>query len=202
MFVFMDNKSIIAQLKTATSNFAGMTIGGVCGALVPVGTNHVTHSLLDGNLLQASPLSAMVFGGLVFSCLSVFSFSRSVFGSWYKALGFVMAIEGYMTFTSGWLSTTALVFLVAINLIANGCRVAAERQAELDAIKPEVAPVPECGLKSAVEAHDLRIAKLEAAPVEIKPVKSTKVRAKAKRVVKTKVVKAEKAEKVEASDLN
>ena len=37
----------------------------------------------------------------------------------------------YMTFTAGWLSVTALVFLIAINAIANGCRVAAERDAEL-----------------------------------------------------------------------
>jgi hypothetical protein len=36
-----------------------------------------------------------------------------------------------MTFTTGWLSITALVFLIAINASANGCRVAAERDAEL-----------------------------------------------------------------------
>ena len=53
-----------------------------------------------------------------------------MFGSWYKALGFVIALEGYMTFTAGWLSITALVFLIAINAIANGCRVAAELDAE------------------------------------------------------------------------
>jgi hypothetical protein len=68
----------------------------------------------------------------VFSCLSVYAFARAVFGTWYKALGFVVALEGYMTCTAGWLSITALVFLVAINAIANGCRVAAEREAELE----------------------------------------------------------------------
>jgi hypothetical protein len=39
--------------------------------------------------------------------------------------------QGYMTFTAGWLSVAALVFLIAINAIANGCRVAAERDSEL-----------------------------------------------------------------------
>lgn len=127
--------SIIAQLKIAGSNPGALVIGGACGALVPLGTSYVSHTLLHGNLAQLSVLPILVLGGLVFSCLSVYSFSRSVFGSWYKALGFVAAIEGYMTFTDGWLSITALVFLIAINAIANGCRVACERQAELDAIE-------------------------------------------------------------------
>ncbi len=43
----------------------------------------------------------------------------------------MMALEGSMTFTAGWLGVTALVFQIAINAIANGCFVAAEREAEL-----------------------------------------------------------------------
>ena len=47
-----------------------------------------------------------------------------------------------MTCTTGWLSVTALVFLVAINAVANGYRVAAEREAEL---KPSAARVQRRG---------------------------------------------------------
>jgi len=127
----MQTRSIISQLHIAVRNPTALLLGGACGALVPLGTCYVTHELLHGDLVQLSILLLLVLGGLVFSCLSVYAFARAVFGTWYKALGFVIALEGYMTFTAGWLSVTALVFLIAINAIANGCRVAAERDAEL-----------------------------------------------------------------------
>jgi hypothetical protein len=127
----MQTRSIISQLHIAVRNPTALLLGGACGALVPLGTWYVTHELLHGDLVQLSILLLLVLGGLVFSCLSVYAFARAVFGTWYKALGFVIALEGYMTFTAGWLSVTALVFLIAINAIANGCRVAAERDAEL-----------------------------------------------------------------------
>lgn len=136
----MAPKSIINQLNIAARNPLALLFGGACGALVPLGTNYVTHELLHGDLVQLSVLPLLVLGGLVFSCLSVYSFARSVFGTWYKALGFVVALEGYMTFTTGWLSVTALVFLIAINAIANGCRVAAEREAEIAAGKAPAEP--------------------------------------------------------------
>lgn len=127
----MQTRSIISQLNTAVRNPTALLLGGACGALVPLGTCYVTHELLHGDLVQLSILPLLVLGGLVFSCLSVYAFARAVFGTWYKALGFVIALEGYMTCTAGWLSVTALVFLIVINAIANGCRVAIEREAEL-----------------------------------------------------------------------
>lgn len=126
----MQARSIISQLHTAVRNPTALLLGGACGALVPLGTFYVTHELLRGELVQLSVLPLLVVGGLVFSCLSVYAFARAVFGTWYKALGFVVAVEGYMTFTAGWLSVAALVFLVSINAITNGCRVATEREAE------------------------------------------------------------------------
>ena len=42
--------------------------------------------------MQLSILPLLVLGGLVFSCLSVYAFARAVFGTWYKALGFVIAL--------------------------------------------------------------------------------------------------------------
>jgi hypothetical protein len=135
----MQTRSIISQLYTAIRNPTALLLGGACGALVPLGTCYVTHELLRGDLVQLSVLPLLVLGGLVFSCLSVYAFARAVFGAWYKALGFVVALEGYMTFTAGWLSVAALVFLAAINAIANGCRVAAEREAEPGTVRPSSA---------------------------------------------------------------
>ena len=97
----MPTLSIINQLHTAVRNPTALLLGGACGALVPLGTSYVTHELLAGELAQRSILPLLVFGGVVFSSLSVYAFARTVFGSWYKALGFVVALEGYMTFTTG-----------------------------------------------------------------------------------------------------
>lgn len=48
-----------------------------------------------------------------------------MFGSRMKAIGFTALIEGIMmTADAGWLSAVALVYLVAINAVANGCRLA------------------------------------------------------------------------------
>jgi hypothetical protein len=90
----MQSRSIISQLHIAVRNPTALLLGGACGALVPLGTCYVTHELLHGDLVQLSILLLLVLGGLVFSCLSVYAFAQAVFGTWYKALGFVIALEG------------------------------------------------------------------------------------------------------------
>ena len=48
-----------------------------------------------------------------------------MFGSRVKAIGFTALFEGIMmTADAGWLSGIALCYLVVINAIANGCRLA------------------------------------------------------------------------------
>ena len=131
------NDNVVGQINTALRHKTALAIGGACGALVPLGTSHVAHELMHGDLVQLSVLALLVLGGMVFSCLSVYAFSRAVFGSWYKALGFVIALEGYMTFTTGWLSVTALVFLIAINAVTNGCRVAAGCESGRRRVRPQ-----------------------------------------------------------------
>ena len=88
----MQSRSIISQLHIAVRNPTALLLGGACGALVPLGTCHVTHELLHDDIVQLSILLLLVLGGLVFSCLSVYAFARAVFGTWYKALGFVIAL--------------------------------------------------------------------------------------------------------------
>jgi hypothetical protein len=73
----------------------------------------------------ACPKAAIVYAGLLFSALTVLGWSSDMFGSRVKAIGFTALLEGIMmTADAGWLSATALCYLVAINAVANGCRLA------------------------------------------------------------------------------
>jgi hypothetical protein len=61
----------------------------------------------------------------LFSALTVLGWSSDMFGSRVKAIGFTALLEGIMmTADAGWLSAIALCYLVAINAVANGCRLA------------------------------------------------------------------------------
>jgi hypothetical protein len=67
----------------------------------------------------------IVYAGLLFSALTVLGWSSNMFGSKAKALGFTLLLEGIMmTSSAAWLTAIALTYLVLINAVANGCRLA------------------------------------------------------------------------------
>lgn len=113
---------IVGQVQTAlkAENRLATFLGALLGAIVPVATFTVAHSLTSWRELMA----LLVVGGLLYSGTTVYQWGRLAFGSWYKALGFTVLLEGVMTFSHGWLSGTALGYLVAINAIATGATLA------------------------------------------------------------------------------
>jgi VIT1/CCC1 family predicted Fe2+/Mn2+ transporter len=116
---------IVAQVRLALAaeNRLATLLGALLGALVPVATFAVAHVELAGDWRQ--PLAILVAGGLLYSATTVYQWGRLAFGSWYKALGFAVLIEGVMTFsTVGWLSAVALGYLACINAIATGATLA------------------------------------------------------------------------------
>jgi hypothetical protein len=54
----------------------------------------------------------------------VLGWSTDMFGSKVKAIGFTALLEGIMTTDAEWLAEIALGYLVVINAVANGCRLA------------------------------------------------------------------------------
>jgi len=71
------------------------------------------------------PKAMIVYAGLLFSALTVLGWSSNMFGSKAKALGFTLLLEGIMmTSSAAWLTAIALAYLVLINAVANGCRLA------------------------------------------------------------------------------
>jgi len=114
----------LAQLRLARRRPLAALLGATPG-FVPVGVYWVGHHELTSWAPWTCPKAMIVYAGLLFSVLTVYGWSTEMFGSKIKALGFTVLIEGIMmTAAAGWLNLIALGYLVAINAIANGCRLA------------------------------------------------------------------------------
>ena len=85
------------------------------GGFVPIAVYALVH-----DEVEAHPwLWTMAVGGLAFSAISVFGWAKSAFHIRLKALGFVILLEGVVTFASErWLSLAGLVVLVTINSVS------------------------------------------------------------------------------------
>jgi hypothetical protein len=114
----------LAQLRAARRKPVAALIGATAG-LVPVGVYEVGHHELTSWSPIECPKAMIVYAGLLFSALTVLGWSTTMFGRKAKALGFTLLLEGIMmTSSAGWLTAIALTYLVLINAVANGCRLA------------------------------------------------------------------------------
>jgi hypothetical protein len=114
----------LAQLRAARRKPVAAIIGATAG-LVPVGVYEVGHYELTSWSPIDCPKAMIVYAGLLFSALTVLGWSTNMFGSKSKALGFTLLLEGIMmTSSAAWLTAIALTYLVLINAVANGCRLA------------------------------------------------------------------------------
>jgi len=114
----------LAQLRAARRKPVAALIGATAG-LVPVGVYEVGHHELTSWSPLECPKAMIVYAGLLFSALTVLGWSTNMFGNRAKALGFTLLLEGIMmTSSAGWLTAIALTYLVLINAVANGCRLA------------------------------------------------------------------------------
>ncbi len=120
---------VVGQVREAFSRGPLATVfGALLGAGVPVGVYRMAHLELatlptwwDLRALKA----LIVLGGLLFSATSVLKWGRMAFRSPYKAAGFTILMEGFMSFSSdAVLSLGALGYLTVINAIATACTIA------------------------------------------------------------------------------
>src|SRR5262249_34673759 len=114
----------LAQLRMARRKPIAALLGATAG-LVPVGVFELGHYEIASWSPLDCPKATIVYAGLLFSALTVLGWSTDMFGSKVKAIGFTALLEGIMmTADAGWLSAIALGYLVVINAVANGCRLA------------------------------------------------------------------------------
>ena len=114
-----DASSVIDQIRIAFSVSAiGSLVGIVLGASIPLTTFMIAHSEVKEFW---SIYTALVAGGLLFSAKNVFQWTKVAFRDTYKAVGFVLLIEGAMIYSKiQWLNYLGLGILIAINAIASG----------------------------------------------------------------------------------
>lgn len=114
----------LAQLRLAWRKPLAALLGASAG-LVPIGVFVLGHYELTSWSPLECPKAVIVYAGLVFSALTVLGWSSEMFGSRIKALGFTALLEGIMMSAhDGRLSAVALGYLIVINAVANGCRLA------------------------------------------------------------------------------
>lgn len=87
-------------------------VGFALGGFVPLASFTLIHSEA-----QRQPLLwILVIGGLAYSALSVYRWAQEAFRYRIKAAGFVILLEGAMSFSSvHWLSLAGLAILIGIN---------------------------------------------------------------------------------------
>lgn len=113
-------------LAAQKENLPAVIVGFLLGGFVPLATYATAHSL--GDQLFHNPLGFLVLGGLIFSCYTVVAWGKNAFSSLLKSIGFVLLVEGSMTFAPvQWVGLVALAFLVVINGIATGVNLALRR---------------------------------------------------------------------------
>jgi hypothetical protein len=124
-----DAMNPLAQIRLARRRPLAALLGASAG-LVPVGVFELGHYELTSWSPLVCPKAAIVYAGLVFSALTVLGWSGDMFGSRIKAIGFTALLEGIMmTADAHWLTGIALGYLVVINSVANGCRLAMRDEA-------------------------------------------------------------------------
>ena len=98
-----------AEVKYFQRN-AQRLVGIALGAFVPLASYTLVH--VDGR----REVWILVAGGLVYSALTVYKWAERAFTYRMKAIGFVVLLEGVMTFTRvEWLGLAGLAILMGLN---------------------------------------------------------------------------------------
>ncbi len=99
----------------SSGNRLSACMGIVLGGFVPI----AVYALVHYEVAEHPMFWCMVVGGLAYSAVSVFKWAENAFHMRLKAIGFVLLLEGAVTFShERWLGFGGLVLLVGINGIS------------------------------------------------------------------------------------
>jgi hypothetical protein len=116
-----------ARLAFAAGNRLSAFVGLILGGFVPL----ASYTLIHQEVASRPALWALVAGGLVYSAFSVYGWGRQAFDHRWKALGFVVLLEGTLTFCSiAWLSLTGLAILMVLNGVTAAVTLQKPREVE------------------------------------------------------------------------
>jgi hypothetical protein len=113
------------SIAFAKNNLFATLCGFVLGGIVPVTVFRTAHYGVAVNPW----LWVLVVGGLIYSAITVFKWGTIAFSSAVKSFGFVVLLEGTLTFSPDHaLAYAALAVLTAINGVATGVNLVANRK--------------------------------------------------------------------------
>jgi len=104
----------VDQARAAFGNGGRLSalVGLILGSFVPL----ASYTLIHLEVAARPMLWILVGGGLVYSAISVYQWARQAFHYPLKDLGFVVLLEGTLTFCSvQWLSLAGLAILMVLN---------------------------------------------------------------------------------------
>jgi hypothetical protein len=123
-----EDPTVIGQIRLAfrKQNRLATFVGALLGGGVPLASWQLAHREIDASQPFYGQIAAwLVLGGLLFSAVTVYGWSRQAFGSTAKALGYTVLLEGVLiTARTSWLSVAALVVLISVNAVATGVKLA------------------------------------------------------------------------------
>lgn len=102
------------QVFRKGNRFAAL-FGFVLGGFVPI----ASYTLIHQEATDRPLLWILIAGGLIYSAISVYTWAKLAFKYTLKALGFVVLLEGIMTFSqTAWLALSGLAILIVLNGIS------------------------------------------------------------------------------------
>jgi hypothetical protein len=119
---------VVGQLRVSfqPKNRMALILGLFLGALVPVIAFWLAHF---ERMSFDSPVTYVVLGGLMFSAKSVYEWGAQAFHDRFKAVGFLVLVEGTMILShTMWLSVMCLGYLMFINAVATGTNLALRKR--------------------------------------------------------------------------
>jgi hypothetical protein len=119
--------SVIDQTRVAFSvSVIGSMVGIVLGGSIPLICYTIAHHEWTEWL---SVYTLLVCGGLIFSAKTVFGWGKAAFRDSYKALGFILLVEGTMVFSSiRWINLLCLAILIGVNAVSTGANLVIKPQ--------------------------------------------------------------------------
>lgn len=105
---------VLTQIKSVWRNKLAAIVGLIIGGAIPALTYALAHHQANGQ----KALWILVFGGLVYSSTTIYDWMMLATARWYKSAGFVVILEGVMTFADGKPAKASLAILVLINAFA------------------------------------------------------------------------------------
>lgn len=125
------SRSVVAQVKSAFSrdNRVAAIIGGILGGSVPFGAYWLAHREIDwAASLWSQPKVLFLLGALLFSAKTVYQWGQQAFQDPWKAVGFVLVVEGIMVMSdTAWLASGFLAILIGVNFVATAATLANQR---------------------------------------------------------------------------